>query len=433
MSIEVRLPELGESVTHAKLTAWLKREGDRVSAGEPIAEVETDKTNVEIEAPAAGVLETIHVRAGTDRVPVNELLALIADRAPGDQTGSVDAMSRSGGPERERSSGPTLLKPDPTPERDRPRPALAAKERPAVVPGVEGLDSSQSAIPASPLATRMAYAAGLSLADIPGSGPGGRITKNDVDAVLGPPNHAQVAVSSPVAVPRLVEDSAAYDVRPMSPMRRVTAERLLHAKQTIPHFYLQTDCAVDQVSRIRQELNARGDEKFSVTIFVIRAVALALQKVPAANSTWVDGAVRVYHSADIALAINTPSGLIAPVIRQVEQKSLLMIAHEVRALSERARAGRLKPEEYAGGTFTISNLGMYGVTSIYPIINPPQSCILGVGAVEERPVVRDHAVGVGSMMTCTLSADHRAIDGATGAEFLAAFRQLIEDPWGLVL
>jgi pyruvate dehydrogenase E2 component (dihydrolipoamide acetyltransferase) len=432
MSIEVRLPELGESVTHAKLTAWLKREGDRVSAGEPIAEVETDKTNVEIEAPAAGVLETIHVRAGTDRVPVNELLALIADRAPADQTGSADAMSRSGSLEREHSSGPTLLKPDPPPEGDRPRPALA-KERPIVVPGVAGPDSSQSAIPRSPLAARMADAAGLSLADIPGSGPGGRITKNDVDAVLRPPNHAQVAVSSPVAVPRLVEDSAAYDVRPLSPMRRVAAERLLHAKQTIPHFYLQTDCAVDQVSRIRQELNARADEKLSVTIFVIRAVALALRKVPAANSTWVDGAVRVYHSADIALAINTPSGLIAPVIRQVEQKSLLMIAHEVRALSERARAGRLKPEEYSGGTFTISNLGMYGVTSIYPIINPPQSCILGVGAIEERPVVRDHAVGVGSMMTCTLSADHRAIDGATGAEFLAAFRKLIEDPWALVL
>jgi pyruvate dehydrogenase E2 component (dihydrolipoamide acetyltransferase) len=285
----------------------------------------------------------------------------------------------------------------------------------------------------SPLAARMAHAAGLSLADIPGSGPEGRITKNDVDAVLRPQNHAQVAVSSSVAGPRLVEDSAAYDLRPLSPMRRVTAERLLHAKQTIPHFYLQTDCAVDQMSRIRQELNARGDEKFSVTIFVIRAVALALQRVPAANSAWVDGAVRVYHSADIALAINTPSGLIAPVIREVEQKSLLMIAHEVRVLSERARAGGLKPEEYAGGTFTISNLGMYGVTSIYPIINPPQSCILGVGAIEERPVVRDHAVGVGSMMTCTLSADHRAIDGATGAEFLAAFRRLIEDPWALVL
>jgi pyruvate dehydrogenase E2 component (dihydrolipoamide acetyltransferase) len=224
-----------------------------------------------------------------------------------------------------------------------------------------------------------------------------------------------------------------YEVQALSPARRVTAERLTRVKQTVPHFYLRIDCAMDHVVRVRQELHARGQDRFPLTAFTIRAAALALQKVPAANSAWVDGAVRIYKSADIAIAVNTPSGLIAPIVRQAERKSLLMIAREVQILADRARDGGLKPEEYSGGTFTISNLGMYGVTSLYPIINPPQSCILGVGALEERPVVRDHALAVGAVMTCTLSADHRAIDGVAGAEFLAAFRQLIEDPWALFL
>jgi pyruvate dehydrogenase E2 component (dihydrolipoamide acetyltransferase) len=224
-----------------------------------------------------------------------------------------------------------------------------------------------------------------------------------------------------------------YEVQPLSAARRVTAERLAQAKQTIPHFYLRIDCNMDHVARVRQELAARGDEKFPLTAFTIRAAALALQRVPGANSAWVDGTVRVYKTADIAVAVNTRSGLIAPIVRQAEQKSLRIIAREVEALAARARDGRLKPEDYSGGTFTISNLGMYGVTSLYPIINPPQSCILGIGALEERPVVRDHALAVGAVMTCTLSADHRAVDGVAGAEFLAAFRQLIEDPWALFL
>jgi pyruvate dehydrogenase E2 component (dihydrolipoamide acetyltransferase) len=278
----------------------------------------------------------------------------------------------------------------------------------------------------------MAYVAGISLVGITGTGPGGRITKEDVDAVVRPTPRIE-ARPAPPARPVAEPAAALYDVHPLSTLRRVTAERLVHAKQTIPHFYLLVDCAMDQVARLREELNARGQEHFSLTAFTIRAAALALQKVPAANSAWNDGAVRVYKTADIALAVNTPSGLIAPIIRQAEQKSLVTIAREMRTLTEAARSGRLKPEDYSGGTFTISNLGMNGVTSLYPIINPPQSCILGVGAMEERPVVRNHALTVGLVMTCTLSADHRAIDGATGAEFLAAFRQLIEDPWALVL
>jgi pyruvate dehydrogenase E2 component (dihydrolipoamide acetyltransferase) len=236
-----------------------------------------------------------------------------------------------------------------------------------------------------------------------------------------------------LAGPAPAVNTAPYEVQPLSAARRVTAERLTHAKQTIPHFYLRIECAMDHVAQVRQELNARGDEKFPLTAFTIRAAALALQRVPAANSAWIDGAVRVYNTADIAVAVNTSSGLMAPIVRQAERKSLQTIAREMQALASRARDGQLRPEDYAGGTFTISNLGMYGVTSLYPIINPPQSCILGIGALEERPVVRDHALAVGAVMSCTLSADHRAIDGVAGAEFLAAFRQLIEDPWALFL
>jgi pyruvate dehydrogenase E2 component (dihydrolipoamide acetyltransferase) len=190
---------------------------------------------------------------------------------------------------------------------------------------------------------------------------------------------------------------------------------------------------MDRVAAMRQELNARGPVKFSFTVFAIRAAALALRKVPAANSSWVDGTIRLFPHADIAVAVNTPAGLITPIVRRAEEKPLVAIARELADLSERARQGQLKPDEYSDGTFTISNLGMYGVTSLYPIVNPPQTCILGVGAVEQRPVVRDNAVTIATMMTCTLSADHRALDGVGGAEFLAAFRELIEDPWGLIL
>jgi pyruvate dehydrogenase E2 component (dihydrolipoamide acetyltransferase) len=208
---------------------------------------------------------------------------------------------------------------------------------------------------------------------------------------------------------------------------------LTAAKQSIPHFYLRIECAMDALARIRADANARGADKLSFTVFALRAAALALKKVPAANAMWDDGVVRRYKPVDLAVAVNTPNGLIAPVIRNAETKSISVLNQEMRVLAERARAGRLRPEDYSGGTCTVSNLGMFGVTSLYPIVNPPQTCILGLGAIEERPIVRDHALGVGQMMTCTLSADHRALDGAVAAEFLAAFRQLIEDPWSLLL
>ena len=427
MPIEVRLPELGESITHAKLSLWLKKEGERVSRGDVIAEVETDKTSVEIESPADGVLSAIHVPAGTDKVAVHQLLALLADEA------GPSALAADDGPPAADASE--------TPAEER---MAAAPFQPSTVAlpprAASAPTADDSAIAASPLARGMAHAAGIPLGSIEGTGPGGRVTRRDVEAVLGQKRSAgasQLRIASPaVAAPAFVlpaDDPSRYELTPLSTVRRVTAERLTQSKRNIPHFYLRVECAMDAVSRARDEINARASEKLSFTAFTLRAAALALRKVPAANAMWADGAVRLYRNVDLAVAVNTPSGLIAPVVRNADEKSVVAINRDIRALAERARLATLKPDEYSGGTCTVSNLGMYGVTSLYPIVNPPQTCILGIGAIEERPVVHDHALAVGLMMTCTLSADHRALDGATGAEFLAAFRELIEDPWLLLL
>jgi len=387
VSIEVRLPQLAESMKSAKLAVWLKREGDVISAGEPIAELETDKTNVELEAPGSGVLQRIVVPAGTELSEVGGLLAVIAE-------GEMDTV-----PE------PTVREPSSEPAR-----ALLSDERVAV----------------TPLARRMAIVAGVDLGEIHGSGPAGRVGKVDVERVL---RERRGVRAVPAAAP-----VAGFDEQPLSQMRRVTAARLTEAKQTVPHFYLQIDCNVDALLEARARIREADSElTLTLTACVVRAAALALGKVPLANSAWAETAVRVYDSAHIAVAVNTPAGLIAPVIRSAETKGLATISRELKGLTDRARAGQLRPEEYTGGTFTISNLGMYGVTSLYPIVSPPQSCILGIGAAVERPVVRDGAVTVGTVMSCTLSGDHRAIDGATGAELLAEFRRLIEHPWLLMV
>lgn len=430
MSIEVRLPELGGSVSNAKLSIWLKNVGDPVKRGEPVAEVETDKTSVEIEAPGDGVLERIVVAAGRENVAIGDLLAVIDAGGRADARGAETTI---------RPDGPQLV-----PRPDSPLPRVEPVAAPAAgVPAPAASHAAAAAEPAdsgaiaaSPLARQMALVAGLPLAGIRGTGPGGKVMKSDIVARLGQPaveraRAARPAVRTPA--PAAHESQGDYELEPLSAMRRVTAERLTQAKQEVPHFYLRVECVVDEVSRMREELNARTSDKISFTGFALRAAALALKKVPAANVMWVDGTVRRYRTVDIAVAVNTPSGLIAPIVRAADTKSVAVLNRELRDLAERARNGKLKPEDYSGGTCTISNLGMFGITSLYPIVNPPQACILGLGAVEERAVVRDHALQVGRMMTCTLSADHRALDGATGAELLSAFRQFIEDPWLLLL
>jgi pyruvate dehydrogenase E2 component (dihydrolipoamide acetyltransferase) len=424
MSIEVRLPQFGDAMAAAKVGVWLKREGDRVTSGEPIVEVETDKTNMEIEAPASGVLQKILIPAGSEGVMVNALLATIGEvheSAPAArpvEPSSEEAVSSPAAPQVVETRAPL---------------DVAEVTASAVAPTAD--------VNATPVARKIANFAGIDLATIRPAD-GARITKSDVELALGKraasPASASTSTAGSSAVNATVFaaapfTSSPFEDRPLSNVRRVTAARLLQAKQTVPHFYLEAACRVDALMDLRAQWNARGMGKVTVTDLLVFAASRALRTVPLANSAWTDTAVRVFEHADIAVAVNTPKGLMTPIVRGAERKSILGISRELSMLAERARNGSLKPDEYTGGTFTISNLGMFGVTSIVPIINTPQACILGVGAVERRPVVDGQTIVAGRTMICTLAADHRAIDGATGAEFLAELRRLIEDPLSMTL
>ena len=412
-------------MTSATLTGWLKKVGDRVTAGEPIAEVETDKTTVELEAPATGVLEDIRVAAGTEDVEVGSVLALVRE---GDGGAESDVTQAAAPPTASVPANEAARSMPPEPRRRLAPPADTAMIEPPV-----------SDVPATPLARRMAAVAGIDLTSIVGTAEGGRIGKADVERALGssPAGAARAPVASSPPTARsavtsarsVVASDSAHTDQPLTAMRRVTAERMTRAKQSAPHFYLEVNCSVDRLLALRDLANAAmsGDD-LTVTDVIVRAAAVALTQVPLANSAWTGDAIRVYESADIAVAVTTPSGLLTPVVRAADAKNVRAIAAELHDLTARAREGRLRPSDYSGGTFTISNLGMFGVSSLYAILNPPQSCILGVGSIEQRPVARDRTVAIAAMMTVTLSADHRAIDGATGAELLGALRAIIEEP-----
>ncbi len=469
--VELRLTELAEGMAAATLSAWLKKPGDPVAAGEPIAEVETDKTTVELEAPADGVLAVIRVAAGAEAVAVGTVLALVRKGAPDEAATQGETADSAGSP----ATGASVSTP-PSGAVDTaeglPAPATAGGAADAIAPpsaeadartrkppaGGVGVDAPVGAttpaddarpafveVPATPLARRMADLAGLDLSGVTGSGDGGRVMKVDVVRLLRParesaaaPGPAGVTAAEPAAPtpPPAPASDLPHTDRPLTAMRRVTAQRMAAAKRSAPHFYLEVECAVDRLLAMRGEAAAAGDAAGpageagvpTVNDVVVRAAALALREVPLANSAWTGEAVRVYDRVDLAVAVSTSAGLVTPVVREADTRTLAEIAAELRRLAAAARAGRLQPADYQGGTCTISNLGMYGVSSLYAILNPPQSCILGVGAIAERPVVRDGAVTVGSTMTVTLSADHRAIDGATGAELLRAFQSLLEDP-----
>ena len=436
MSTELRLPPLADTVTSVKLAAWLKTEGETVAAGEPIVEVETDKTNVEIEAPASGVVREIHVPAGTEGLETGALLAVIEEGAGAAVAAGEAAV------EAEAAAKEPAAEPEATPLAEVKAAASGTTAGSVAEGAAQAPATGLAAGPApaaSPLARRMAAAAGLDLGEIKGTGRNGRIGKADVERALAAQAPAAPAAPPPrasVGTPEVPADTPAAGFReePLSAMRRVTAERLQAAKQTVPHFYLSADCAMDAALRLRARLNEREpDLGLTLTDIVVRAAAQALREAPAANSSWAAGAVRLYAAVDIAVAVDTPGGLVTPIIRAADRKGLRAISKEFKTLSARAREGALTPEEYSGGTFTISNLGMYGVDSLYAIVNPPQSCILGVGAARRRPVAAGDRVEVATVAACTLSADHRAIDGATGARLLAAFRALIEEPALLAL
>ena len=437
MPIKTLMPQLSPTMTEGNLTRWLKKEGDEVQSGEVIAEIETDKATMEVEAADDGTFGKIVVPEGTEGVPVNSVIALLLEEGE-DAAALADAeaappAAAAGAEAEEARAAPEPATKQPTPETTA-EPVAEEEAGAEARPAAPAARPGDGRIIASPLARRMAQQAGLLLEGIRGSGPGGRIVKADIEAALTGREAAPVPAPAPRPPAPAAVPTAPFTEVPHTSMRKIIARRLVEAKQTIPHFYLTIDCEIDELLRLRQDLNARSDAyKLTVNDFVIRAVALALKKVPAANAMWTEKAVRRYTTVDVAVAVAVEDGLITPVVRNADRKSLSEISNEIRELAGRAREGKLKPEEYQGGGFTISNLGMYGIKQFEAVINPPQAGILAVGAGEQRPVVKDGALATATVMTCTLSCDHRVIDGAIGADFLKTFKALVQDPLAVLV
>ena len=420
MPTDIRMPELGAEIEHADLVAWLVQEGDEIAAGDLIAEIETDKATVEFEAPCAGRIVELCVPAGAREVKVGELIARI--EAAGDDALAApadDAPSEAPAPA-ERAAAET------------PSPAIAP-----TAPATPALENT--AVPVTPnataLARRLAEQSGLDLGALEGSGAHGRIRQADVHAALerggasAPPATEAPAKASTKASPEHEGERVAH-----SSMRRTIAARLSEAKREIPHFYLDLDVTIDAVLALRKKLKEGPDGlSISVNDFVIAAAARAVRDVPEVNASWSEDAMLVHDSVDVAVAVATEGGLVTPIVRDADRKGLAVLSSEMKDLAERARARKLKPEEYRGGSLSISNLGMFGIRRVYAIVNPPHACILGVGRGEQRPVVVDGEITIATQMTLTLSADHRVVDGATGARFLGAVAQRLRDPLEIML
>ncbi len=436
MPIQILMPALSPTMTDGKLAKWLKAEGDAVAPGDVVAEIETDKATMEVEAVDEGVLGRILVAAGTENVPVNAPIAVLLEE--GEDASALDTVATTA-PQAAVSTSPPPPQPSatPSPQSAPPPPPQPAPSTPAT------LGPGGGRIFASPLARRLASDAGLDLALIPGTGPRRRIVKRDIEAAIASgvgktaaPEAPVTAAATPPPATVGVAAPGTYTEVPNTTMRKVIARRLVQSKQEVPHFYLTIDCNIEALLDLRKQLNDRaqdGGYKLSVNDFIIKATAAALRRFPACNASWTDEAILLYNDVDISIAVATSQGLITPIVRKADQKGLAAISEEVRVLAAKARDGKLMPEEYQGGGFTISNLGMFGISAFSAIINPPQSCLLAVGAGEQRPIVKDGAVAIATMMSCTLSIDHRSVDGAVGAEFLQIFKGLIEDPLTLML
>ncbi len=424
MPIQILMPALSPTMTEGKLAKWLIKEGDTVKAGDIMAEIETDKATMEFEAVDEGVLEKILVPEGSEGVAVNTPIATLRGE---------DEKAGAAAPAPKPAAAPAQA-PAPAASAPAPLAAPAAAAAPA---------KSGDRVIASPLARRIASDAKIDLKAVAGSGPHGRVVKADVEAAIaGGGAKTAPAAAAKAAAPgpsgpgaRQLADllKMPYRVEPLTSMRKTIARRLTESKQTVPHFYLTIDCELDDLLNLRSRLNAKAASKVSVNDFVVRAVALALKKVPAANGSYDDSGLIYYEHADVSVAVATPNGLITPIVKQAESKGLAQIAAETKDLAARARDGKLKPEEFQGGTFSVSNLGMFGIKEFAAVINPPQGCILAVGAGEPRAVVKNGALAVATVMSCTLSVDHRVVDGAVGAEFLQVFKGYIEDPLTMLL
>ena len=432
MTIQILMPALSPTMTEGNIAKWHKKEGDEVASGDLLAEIETDKATMELEAVEDGVLGKIIAAEGSENIAVNTPIAVMLEE--GEDAAAAEAAAQTAA-----QTAPAAV-PEASPE---PLPAVESAPPPQPAPAAP--KSNDARVFASPLAKRIAADAGIDIGAISGSGPHGRVVKRDVDAAIAggvaapaaAPSAAPLAPAAP-APAQLPVVAGGYTEVPHNNMRKVIARRLQESKQTVPHFYVTMECEVDKLLAMRKDLNARAeatgeDYKISVNDFIIRAAAFAMKKVPEVNASWTDEAMLLYNDIDISVAVAIDGGLITPIVRNADQKGLAVISNEMKDLAARAREGKLSPDEFQGGGFTISNLGMYGVKEFAAIINPPQSCILAVGAGEQRPVVRDGALTTATMMSVTLSTDHRVVDGALGAEWLQAFKVLIEDPLAMLL
>ena len=452
MPINITMPALSPTMEEGNLSKWLVKEGDKVSPGDVIAEIETDKATMEVEAVDEGTVAKLLVPAGTEGVKVNALIAILAGEGE-----DVGAAAKGGAAAPAKAEAPVAAAAPAAPAAAaQPAPAaqpVAAHANGAAAPASDGRNF------ASPLARRIAKDANVDISAVTGTGPHGRVVKADVEAAISGGGAkatpaAKASAAAPAAAPaakgmsddqvlKLFEEGS-YELIPHDNMRKTIARRLVEAKSTIPHFYLTLDCNIDALLALRAQLNAaaptvkteKGEVpayKLSVNDMIIKAMALALKAVPDANVSWTDQAMVKHKHADVGVAVSIPGGLITPIIRQADIKTLSVISNEMKDLAGRARNRKLKPEEYQGGTSAVSNLGMFGIKDFSAVINPPHATILAVGAGEERAVVKNGEIKIANVMSVTLSTDHRAVDGALGAELLSAFRRFIENPMGMLV
>ena len=453
MPINITMPALSPTMEEGNLSKWLVKEGDKVKSGDVIAEIETDKATMEVEAVDEGTVAKLVVPAGTEAVKVNALIAILA--ADGED---VSAAAAGGGSAPKAEAAPAKAEAAPAPKAAEPAPApAAAAPAPAAAPAAS---SGGAKTFSSPLARRLAKEAGLDISAVSGSGPHGRVVKADVEKAVA----SGGAKAAPAAAPQTASAAPApalakgpsddnvlklfaegsYELLPHDGMRKTIAARLTESTQTVPAYTISMDCELDALMKLRAEINAsapvkkteKGEVpafKLSVNDFIIKAMALALRDVPMANASWTSTARVLHKNADVGVAVSIPDGLITPIVRKAETKTLSVISNEVKDLAKRARDKKLKPEEYQGGTTSVSNLGMFGVSNFTSIINLPQASIVSIGAGVEKPVVRGGKIEVGTVMTATFAFDHRVIDGALGAELASAFKRYIENPMAMLV
>ena len=448
MATKVIMPKLSPTMEEGQLSRWLKKEGDKVSMGEPLAEIDTDKATMEMQALGNGVLRKILINEG-ESAPLGQLIAII-----GEPDEDISSLTSQAPPSPATKTAPAATSGTTEPPEPDASPAPLPDESRKAAVNVSGNGggasqpvevASSGRLIVSPLAARMAAEAGIDLRSVNGSGPGGRIIKRDVEGLISEGRAATAPVTSQTSAPRLrvVEGSglqaapmppSTYHDEPMSEMRRTIAKRLVTSLGPIPHFFLTTEIEMDRAADMRSAIkDLEPDLKISINDIIIKVAAAALMQHPQVNASFQEKAVRYYDHADIGVAVAIEDGLITPIVRSAEQKSLSEIAAEVRDLAERARKRKLRPEEFMGATFSISNLGMFGIDEFTAVINPPEGAILAVGAMAPKPVVRDNEVVVRQMMRVTMSCDHRVIDGATGAKFLQTFKKILENPLFLVV